>query len=124
MFNNIRRIVLVAVAVLLVGAVCVQPAAAYPPSMAPRIARSTGGLGFPYSAGVNPYYQIWPGMTINQYAYNTALLGRAYSNVPPYALGYNPYPSPVYMYGAYPYYSPYGYGAYPYAYGSSYWLYP
>jgi hypothetical protein len=123
MCKNIGRIMLVAVAELLVGAVCVQPAAAYPPSMAPRVAPSTGGLAYPYRYGVNPYYQIWPGMTINQYAYNTAVLGRAYSTWPPYAFGYNPYPSPVINYG--PLYPNYAHGAYPYGvYGYSYWLYP
>src|SRR5262249_54737488 len=40
---------------------------------------------------VNPYFQIRPGLTIAQAAYNTALMGRAASFVPPYALGYNPY---------------------------------
>src|SRR4051794_28023465 len=47
---------------------------------------------------VNPNYQIAPGLSISQYAYNTALMGRAYSYVPPYALGYNPYP-PLINYG-------------------------
>jgi hypothetical protein len=42
---------------------------------------------------VNPNYWVAPGLTINQYAYNQAVLGQALSNVPPYALGYNPYPA-------------------------------
>jgi len=63
---------------------------------------------------VNPNYYIAPGMTLNQYAYNVSTLGRAYSYVPPYALGYNPYPAVV-NYG--PVYStPYGSGYNPYAY--------
>jgi len=45
--------------------------------------------GFPI--GVSPYFQVAPGLTINQAAYNTALLGRAYSAFPPYAFGYNRY---------------------------------
>jgi hypothetical protein len=59
----------------------------------------------------NPY--ITPNLTLNQYAYNMSVLGQAYSTIPPYALGYNPYPQvinygPVYR----GYYNPYltGYG--------------
>jgi hypothetical protein len=60
--------------------------------------------------GINPYYQVAPGLTINQAAYNTRVMGRAYSFVPPYALGYNPYPSPVFPAYGYPtaYGAPYG----------------
>jgi hypothetical protein len=74
---------------------------------------------------VNPNPLIAPGVTLNQWAYNTAVMGRAYSYVPPYLLGYNPYPSVV-SYGplvTYPTYYPsmsYSYvpGVYnPYAYG-------
>jgi hypothetical protein len=83
------------------------------------------------TAFVQPwYYQPNPIQTYyaNQYAYNIATIGRAYSYVPPYALGYNPYPAyvnygPVYApryYNPYAYYNPYGvygyYGMYnPYA---------
>ena len=42
----------------------------------------------------NRYY-INPYMTLGQYAYNTSVLGQAYSQVPPYALGYNPYPQVI-----------------------------
>lgn len=58
---------------------------------------------------------------LRQWAFNTAVIGQAYQNVPPYLLGYNPYPSPV-NYG--PLYQPLGaytsplmgggYGAAPY----------
>jgi hypothetical protein len=64
----------------------------------------------------NPY--IAPGLTLQQYAYNTAVLGQAYSSVPPYALGYNPYPQvinygPVYRTYGYPYLTGYaGYNPY------------
>jgi hypothetical protein len=44
---------------------------------------------------INPNPVIAPGLTLQQYAYNTAVIGRALSNVPPYALGYNPYPAVV-----------------------------
>lgn len=45
----------------------------------------------PLPFGVQPYFQVARGLNIQQLAYNTALMGRAYSAVPPYALGYNPY---------------------------------
>ena len=40
---------------------------------------------------VNPNFQVAPGLSLNQAAFNTAVIGRAVSNIPPYALGYNPY---------------------------------
>jgi hypothetical protein len=60
--------------------------------------------------GVNPYYRVRPGLTLAQAYYNIAAAGQALSYVPPYAMGYNPYPvyNPLY---ANPYagaYSPYG----------------
>lgn len=90
-----------------------------------------------YQAPYNPNYYIAPGLTVNQYAYNLATIGRAYQQIPPYVFGYNPYPpmintAPSYVtpnvytpyvspYMASPYagvysgyYSPYGlYGTYP-----------
>ena len=44
---------------------------------------------------INPNPFIAPGLTLQQYAYNTAVIGRALSTVPPYAYGYNPYPAAV-----------------------------
>ena len=41
---------------------------------------------------VNLNPQIGPGLSLQQAAYNTAVLGRAYQQVPPYLFGYNPYP--------------------------------
>jgi hypothetical protein len=38
----------------------------------------------------NPYLNEYT--TLGQAAYNTAVLGQALSNIPPYLLGYNPYP--------------------------------
>jgi hypothetical protein len=69
---------------------------------------------------VNPNPVVGPnGLTLSQYAYNTVVLGRVYGsfyrNIPPYALGYNPYPSPVYTSGS-PAYYPSTYN--PYAGGS------
>jgi hypothetical protein len=60
-------------------------------------------------------------MQLNQFAFNVAMLGRAYSQIPPYLFGYNPYPSPTlsgYGAGAYnPYTSGYGASLYGNPYG-------
>jgi hypothetical protein len=57
--------------------------------------------------GVNPYYRVRPGLTVSQAAFNISTLGQAYANVPPYALGYNPYPRPIISpYVPYPYPGP------------------
>jgi hypothetical protein len=89
----------------------------------------------PFPINRNP--TIAPGLSLQQYAYNVSVLGRAYRGVPPYALGYNPYPQyvnygPVYgtrafrpaFYGGYtpayasgaltPYSTGYGYYGIPY----------
>ncbi len=61
-----------------------------------------------------------------QFAYNTAFLGRTYSRIPPYLLGYNPYPQvanygPVYPYPSYPIYPTYPVSpVYPTPYSSPY----
>lgn len=66
------------------------------------------------AGGVNPYNIYDPYHYSRQAAFNIALYGRAMSQVPPYALGYNPYPQIVNT--PYPYsppigpYSPYGGG--------------
>jgi hypothetical protein len=75
------------------------------------------------SRPINPNWLVGPGLTLRQWAWNTARMGRAYSYVPPYMLGYNPYPQVLNYGAAYPYYgaapySPY-FGIYnPYAYGA------
>jgi len=46
--------------------------------------------------GINPNPYLAPGLTLQQAAYNTAVLGRALRQVPPYAMGYNPYPQIAY----------------------------
>src|SRR4051812_8628383 len=47
----------------------------------------------------NPNYYLTPNLSLRQYDYNTRVighaLGSAYSSIPPYALGYNPYPQVV-----------------------------
>ena len=81
--------------------------------------------------GQNPYFLIRPGLTLQQAAYNIAVLGQAAQNVPPYAYGINPYQRTIVNSGAAGYASPYasaysspygaGYGgAYSGAYGSAY----
>jgi hypothetical protein len=50
----------------------------------------------------NPY--ITPSLTLGQAAYNTAVLGQALSNIPPYYLGYNPYPQSIYTGPSFPTY--------------------
>ncbi len=39
----------------------------------------------------NPNYLLTPGLSVRQAAFNIATIGQAYSQVPPYALGFNPY---------------------------------
>jgi hypothetical protein len=57
---------------------------------------------------INPRFQYTPNYPINQLAYNTAVFGRAVSNIPPWLYGYNPYPpvnfGPSFpsIYGGYP----------------------
>jgi hypothetical protein len=55
---------------------------------------------------VNPNPLIAPGVRLQQYAFNVSVMGRAYSHIPPYMLGYNPYPLAV-NYG--PNLNPYGF---------------
>src|SRR3954469_10908355 len=53
-------------------------------------------------AGVSPYFQGAPGLNLQQGAYKTATMGRAYQSfpgyalgvAPPYAMGYSPYGNP------------------------------
>jgi hypothetical protein len=61
----------------------------------------------------NPFFQIRPGLTVGQYAYNIATIGQALQNVP--GFGMNPYMSPYAQlatsgYGN-PYANPYASGA-------------
>jgi len=52
-------------------------------------------LPTPPAVPLNPNYQIAPGLSLRQAAFNTAVMGHAIQQIPPYALGYNPYTSPV-----------------------------
>jgi hypothetical protein len=79
-----------------------------------------------YGSLPNPNWYVAPGLRINQAAYNIRVLGNAYSSVPPYALGYNPYPQVVNYGPVYPNFNtinPYvrPYPVYPYdLYGPAY----
>ena len=64
----------------------------------------------PPRVNLNP--QIAPGLSLQQAAYNTAVLGRAYQEVPPYLLGYNPYPQNGYASGPSLPISPFGVSPY------------
>src|SRR5262249_42424122 len=75
---------------------------------------------------VNRNWLVAPGVNIRQAFYNTAMLGRAYSYIPPYMLGYNPYPQVVNYGSLYSPLNPYTYSPYvnpyinPYAGGGGY----
>lgn len=67
------------------------------------LGRAEAQQPLPNSQGVdNPYFRVGPGLSLNQAAYNTAVLGQAFQNVPPWVYGTNP--APV---GTPPYYPPY-----------------
>jgi hypothetical protein len=89
--------------------------------IAPRRAEAVINPLFHVPFGVNPHFRVRPGLTLAQAYYNTIAMGQAYSAVPPYALGYNPY-VPMYATPVVPAYSA-GYvypgGAFP-SYGSGY----
>jgi hypothetical protein len=72
-------------------------------------------LGTP-GYGVNPNPWISPYLTLNQAAYNTAVLGSALSTIPPYWLGYNPYLRFLNYGPVYTGYTPYTYSYTPYTY--------
>jgi len=51
---------------------------------------------------INPNFYLPNGTSLNQAAYNVGVVGRAYSQIPPYLLGYNPYPQAVSYGPSYP----------------------
>lgn len=68
---------------------------------------------------INPNFRLTPNLTLGQAAFNTSVMGQAFANVPPYALGYNPYPqvlstgpAVISPYGANPYTASLATGAY------------
>lgn len=44
---------------------------------------------------VNPNFQVAPGLSVSQAAFNIEVLGRAFAQVPPFAFGFNPFPPTV-----------------------------
>jgi hypothetical protein len=88
------------------------------PPPAPAAPALAGRSGTPLGAFVpsvaaqatNPNFRISPFMTLPQAAFNTSVIGQAISNVPPYALGFNPYPQSVNFGPSFPITSPYGAG--------------
>lgn len=55
---------------------------------------------------INPNFRIGPNLTLPQAAFNTAVIGQALRQVPPYALGFNPYPQSVNFGPSYPIVNP------------------
>src|SRR5579884_904389 len=74
------------------------------PAQAQRV-QSAGTRISPATQGLFPFMQVAPGLNLQQAAYNTMLMGRAYSNFPPYAFGF----APPYSFG----YSPGSFGGLP-----------
>jgi len=109
MLKSTRHFVVAAVAALALACVLSSPGLAGVPRSGP------GPVIRPNSQWMlNRYY-------VNQYAYNLRTLGQAYSTVPPWVFGYNPYPTPIYVTPVYPstpyvypYYSPFTLYGYPY----------
>jgi hypothetical protein len=102
MKTSLRPLALAVAATGLAGLFLLGPAAT--PAHAQRIINP---VNFNNGIPVNRNYYITPYLTLNQYAYNLKVLGRAYSYVPPYALGYNPYPQVINYGPIYPTYTPY-----------------
>jgi hypothetical protein len=48
-----------------------------------------------FQNAINPNFQVAPGLSLPQAAFNTQVIGNALSAIPPYALGFNPYPPAV-----------------------------
>ncbi len=128
MTRTMWRTVVAAVAAVVVVAVLAAPSQAAPPYRGPVVMQN-------YSNLPNPNWYVAPGVRINQAAYNIRTLGNAYSSVPPWVYGYNPYPSVVNYGPVYPYYSTYPLRSYttnpyllypyvPYYQGYPYYLYP
>ncbi len=96
MMKSARWIGAAALALLVTGT------AAVPEALAQR--RIVPGPGTAFGMPVNRNFLVGPGLTMRQWGWNTRQIGRALSSIPPYALGYNPYPQMI-NYG--PVYNPY-----------------
>src|SRR4051812_47315230 len=99
MFSSVRRVS----AVVLTALAVLGP-------LSPLAQAQRRPLAIPSLPAFNPNPYVNPSQPLGQAAYNTAVLGQALSNIPPYALGYNPYPQ-VANYGpSYPVVNPLGAG--------------
>src|SRR5205823_3515924 len=109
---SLRRFGMVALAVLAVLGVVSPPAwgqrvVSTGIGQGGRQPMTVGAQSFINQTRINPNFYLTPTMTLNQYAHNVATLGRAYSNIPPYLLGYNPYPQAVNYGPSFPTITPY-----------------
>jgi len=82
--------------------------------MAAVLSLAVAALTVPQAHGQSPFFQVRPGLSLQQAAFNVAVMGQALQNVPPYAFGVNPYPrtlvnpgATMTSYAANPYISPY-----------------
>ena len=76
----------------LIGVVLLAPAAQaqlFRPGSGYRGPFPSGGAYIPAGLATRLQYQ---NLAVRNFAFNTAILGRGLSNVPPYVFGYNPYP--------------------------------
>jgi plastocyanin len=81
------------------------------------VSRSGTPISIPSLAtqSINPIFQIAPGLTLPQAAFNTQVLGQALRSVPPYAFGFSRFGGGYGIGGGYPIASPYMGGGYGYA---------
>jgi hypothetical protein len=91
--KTVRRFAVVAYVAALMVALAGSAHAQKPPKK--------GTVVIPPPVILNPNPYLPNGVNLNQYAYNISVLGRAYSQIPPYILGYNPY-TPTYYGDIYP----------------------
>ena len=114
--SSVKRLTLAAFGVALLALVLATAPAHAQVRIIPGVGLVGGNMRVPGTGGtLNPYNYYDPYGYSRQAAFNLALYGRAMRQVPPYALGYNPYPQvinygPVYRYGYYGpgYLTPYG----------------
>jgi hypothetical protein len=110
MFTSLRGWLVAGVATILIGGVLASTSHAAPPRGFRPLPNST--------TFVNPNWQVAPGLSLNQYAYNQRIIANTVSRYPAWAYGYNPYPAPV-IYTT-PMYNPYYSAFSPYAFSPYY----
>src|SRR5688572_8211813 len=90
MSYSMKRFAWLAFAGLAILGAMAAPAHAQRGSRQPMI---RGPIVTPYPVNPNGFTGAFP--TAQQQLFNARVVGRAYRSIPPYALGYNPYPSPI-----------------------------